>query len=101
MGEDLRVLREKVLSDVSPHDAFWTCNGVVCRNIYELISNIEGLNEFSFKYHVNSDKKKNDFAVWIRDVLKDAVLAERLYAISEKDRYVDVIKERAKELESA
>lgn len=101
LEEDLRVVREKFLSDCSPEITFWTCNSVSCRNIFELISAIEGMSEYCFRYHVNDDKKKNDFAHWIRNVLGDWVLAERLHAIREKDRYVDVIKERIKEFESA
>lgn len=99
--DDLTILREVVLSDCPPDKAFWACNGTVCRNISELISNIEGMNEYVFSYHVNDDNNKNDFALWIRNVLKDRILAERLYAIREKDRYVDVIKERVKELANA
>lgn len=100
MAEDLGVIREKVLSDCPPDNGFWTCNSVFCRNIFELVSTIQAMSEYCFRYHVNDDKKKNDFANWIRNVLGDWVLAERLHAIREKDRYVDVIRERIKELES-
>ncbi|MGV8162255.1 MAG: DUF5752 family protein [Candidatus Nanoarchaeia archaeon] len=99
--EDLKVLRTKTLADCPPDKAFWMNNGVVCRNIYELVTNVTSMNEYAFKYHVNKDNKKNDFASWIRHVLGDDILAERLYAIKEKDLYADVLKERIKELESA
>jgi hypothetical protein len=99
--DDLKVLRTKVLSDCPPDKTFWISNGIVCRNIYELTSNISSMNEYTFRYHVNRDNKKNDFASWIRQVICDDTLAERLYAIKEKDLYVDVLKERIKELENA
>ena len=100
MVEDLRVIREKVLSDCPPDNVFWTCSSAICRNIFELASNVEGMSDYSFRFHVNDDNKKNDFAHWIRNVLGDWVLAERLHAIREKDRYADVIRERIKEFES-
>lgn len=101
MEHDIHILSKIALSDCLPENAFWTTNGVVCRNIYELANNIESLNEHDFKYHVNNDKNKNDFAKWIEFVLKDKTLASRLQIIREKDRYVDVIRERINELEDA
>ena len=96
---ELSVLREKVLSDCAPNEAFWTCNGTVCRNIYELESNIRALNEWAFRYHVNLDNGKNDFARWIEDVIKDHELAARLGRTTDRDRYVDIIHQRIRELE--
>lgn len=98
---DLKTLREKALSDCAPEKAFWTCNSTVCRNIYELAEMIKALNDWGFKYHVNIDNSKNDFADWIEKVLKDEKLALSLTGILDKDRYVDIIKQRIKELEQA
>ncbi|MGV8169103.1 MAG: DUF5752 family protein [Candidatus Nanoarchaeia archaeon] len=99
MGE-IKSLKDTALGDCPPGTTFWTSNGVVCRNIYELANNILSMNDYTFRYHVNKDNKKNDFAIWIRHVLCDDVLAERLHAITEKDLYADVIKERIKEIEA-
>jgi hypothetical protein len=99
--DDLKSIKDKVLADCHSDKAFWATNGIVCRNLYELVSNISGMNDFTFNYHVNKDNKKNDFANWILHILGDEILAERLYAIRNKDLYADVIKERIKELESA
>ena len=96
---DLRVLREKVLADSTPEKAFWACNSSVCRNIYELAECIKGLNEWAFKYHVNTNK--NDFAKWIDEVLCDKELAARLSDILDKELYTDIIEQRVKELEEA
>ncbi len=96
---DLKTLKNTVLADCSSDKSFWTTNGVVCRNIYELASDLASMNNQIFRYHVDRSSKKNDFANWIRHVLGDDVLAERLYAISDKDLYTDIIKERIKELE--
>jgi hypothetical protein len=98
---DLKGVRERALAD-SPNDkSFWTNNGVVCRNIYELVTTLTSMGDPTFRYHVDRASRRNDFANWIRHVLGDDVLAERLYAINDKDLYADVIKERIKELEGA
>ncbi len=95
----LRELRKKVLSDCPPQNSFWTCNGTICRNIYELMDNIRALNDYAFKYHVNQDKHKNDFADWIRHVLDDEELALRLQGLYDKERYIDIIQRRVWELQ--
>ena len=99
--ENLKVLREKFLSDCPPDKAFWTCNGTVVRNLYELKNTITALNDDGFKYHVNNDNKKNDFAAWINDVIEDKELAKRLQGVFDKNKYVSVIDKRVKQLESA
>jgi hypothetical protein len=102
MSKDaLKVLREKVLSDCPPDKAFWTCHGTIVRNLNELKNTIGGLNDYAFRYHVNSDNSKNDFAVWINDVLEDHDLAKRLNGILDKDRYQKIIEKRIFQLESA
>ena len=98
---DLKVVREKALADCPHNQSFWTSNGVVCRNIYELVSDLLSMNDDTFRYHLDRNSRKNDFANWIRNVLGDKVLAERLHAITDRNLYTDVIKERIKELESA
>ncbi len=88
------------LSDCEPESAFWSTNGVVCRNLNELLLCIKGLNESDFRYHVNQDNKKNDFAKWILEVIGDEVLARALSAVLDKDLYADIIEQRMKHLES-
>lgn len=87
-----------VLGDVEPAQAFWTCNGVVIRNIFELASYLSGCNEYSFKYHVNEDRHKNDFAIWVRESVRDTKLANALDSTTNKETYLRTIKERLREL---
>jgi len=91
---------EKFLSDCEPHLAFWATNGVVCRNLNELLFCIKGLNEKDFRYHVNSDNKKNDFAKWIFEVIGDELLARALEKILDREVYIDIIEQRIKHIES-
>ena len=99
--QELKVLSEKVLSDCKPSDAFWTCHGRIVRNIYELANTIESMDDSSFIYHVNDDHNKNDFAKWIKEVLDDSELARRLENVRYKKTYIEIIRDRIKELESA
>lgn len=99
--EDLKILREKVLHDTAPQEAFWTCHGTTIRNIYELLSTIKVLNDYAFRYHVNLDHEKNDFAKWIEEVLKDKELAKKLKNIYDKELYARIIERRIRELEHA
>ena len=95
------VLAKRFLSDCNPQDAFWANNGSVCRNIYELATCISGMNDATFLYHVNGDNVKNDFAKWIREVLGDDILSQRLSDVKEKDRYIDIIRQRINEEENS
>ena len=99
--DELRIIRERFLSDVPQGLEFWTCHGTVVRNIYELKDTINGLNEYAFRYHVNEDNRKNDFADWIYDVIGDTFLAHLLRKVMNKQEYVHIIEERIKQLEEA
>ena len=99
--ESLKILRERVLSDCPQGLEFWTCHGTIVKNIYELKNTIRGLNEYAFKYHVNEDHKKNDFAEWITDVIGDDNLAHELDGILDKEEYWKIIEKRIKQLEAA
>lgn len=97
--EKIEKSSKKFLSDCPPKWAFWINNGTVIRNIHELANAIENMNEKTFLYHVNDDNKKNDFALWIRSVLEDKKLANKLTEIRDKELYVKLIKERINEIQ--
>ena len=96
-----KILKEKVLSDCPPDKALWTAHGHVLRNIYELVDSIENSNRWTFEYHVNEDKAKDDYGVWIREVLDDEELADRLAVVKVRETYLEIIKNRIHELEQA
>jgi len=97
---DLKALSRKVLADTKSEDAFWFSDGVVVRNIHELIANIRSCGDKTFVYHVNTDNKKNDFAKWIRETLGDNELADKLQNIFNREKYIEIIEERIDQLES-
>jgi len=88
----------RILSDVpQPYLAFWFTNGVIARNIYELVNSIESCDKSVFEYHINEEK--NDFYNWILDVLGDDILAKKIKSEFDQKRFIKKIRARIKELE--
>ncbi|MFH1331718.1 MAG: DUF5752 family protein [archaeon] len=74
----------QAFENVSQEKAFWVSDGRYVRNIYELVQVFEDMKEKTFKYHVN--KKKNDFSEWIRQVIGDEKLADKVARLVMKDK---------------
>ena len=88
------------LGDVDPSKVFRTCNGVVIRNIFELATYLASCSDYDFKYHVNDNHHKNDFAIWVREVVEDELLARELDSELNKNNYLQKIKIRLKQATS-
>jgi hypothetical protein len=86
-----------ILRDTAPDKSFWFNNGVVVRNIYELVKEIKVLSDYDFKYHSNEDH--DDFAVWIGGALGDIWLSEKLRKSHSKKEHTRIIEERIHDLE--
>ncbi len=80
------------LSDVEPRFVFWLCDGTTLKNLDELLESLNYMSRETFHYHVN--KKKNDFAKWINDIIKDEKLANNLYKVKTKKETIDILKAR-------
>ncbi|MFH1399715.1 MAG: hypothetical protein ABIG95_06425 [Candidatus Woesearchaeota archaeon] len=89
---------KRVLADVSPRESFWFHNGIIVRNIYELVEQIRNLTPNSFVYHSNPDH--DDFAKWVKDALQDEKLAADLTKERNQKRYIKRIKQRIQQHES-
>ena len=88
---------ERILADASPEQCFWVNNGPVIKNLSEMADSLACMNDDIFKHHVN--KEKNDFGNWVRDVLKDAELADEIAGIKSKERILKKMQSRLKKLE--
>jgi|SRR3989344_557616 len=66
----------RYFQDVSPDQYFHFRNGMVAKNLGELIDILLIIDDATFTYHVNHHK--NDIALWIMNALKDNDLAETL-----------------------
>jgi hypothetical protein len=67
---------QKLLGDVPEDKVFWGQNGKVFRNLYELERGLNSMADEAYRYHVNVEK--NDFSVWVRQVIGDESLADDL-----------------------
>lgn len=71
------------ICDVAPEKCFWTSDGQVFKNMEEFANGLNNMSNETFKYHANNDK--NDFSVWVKEVLGDAKLANELLSSRNKD----------------
>ncbi len=76
MARMQRSVAEGMLSNAPSDKRFWCHNGQVFQNLEELAEALAGLDEDSFRYHVN--ESKNDFSSWVREVIGDEKLARDL-----------------------
>ncbi len=65
-----------LLDDVWNEKAFYTCNGLILRNLRELADELSTMPEGIYCYHVTPEK--NDFAKWVEEVVHDKELADTL-----------------------
>jgi len=61
---------------IRPSKYFILHNGTIIKNLFELSKALDHMPQDIFTHHVNPNK--NDFANWIRDVIKDKKLAEKV-----------------------
>jgi hypothetical protein len=64
---------QKLLSDVPQDKVFWSHDGQVFKSLYELERGLNTMADEAYSYHANSEK--NDFSIWIRQVIGDEILA--------------------------
>jgi len=71
-----RTKQKLTLINTDDSSSFWVNGGGVLRNLKDLKDALVQMGEDTFKYHVNAEK--NDFAAWVKEILKDEVLAGRI-----------------------
>jgi hypothetical protein len=79
------------MKNIPEEKAFYLKDGKIIASLEELYNTLAELEQSTFSYHVNS--AKNDFYLWIKDVLKLENLANKLKDEKEKQRFIDLIKE--------
>ena len=73
---------------------FWINNGPILKNLKDLKNALKKINEETFRYHVN--KEKNDFADWVKNVLGDKILANKLAKIKTAKTMIKTVEEKLK-----
>ncbi len=87
--------KEKVEDkDISLEKSFWTVDGKVLRNLKQTIKYLEKIKKSAYAYHIN--KKKNDFANWIRDVYQKKQIAEKIKKVKTPKQIANIIRKMVK-----
>ncbi len=92
------VTAKGILARVSLNVSFWLCTNENLRSLADLSAALQKADDEVFRYHVNRDK--NDFEVWIREVIKDKDLAREIARVKTKETLVRKISERVEELQA-
>ncbi len=80
------------LADVPQEYEFWCNDGRILRNLRELRDAFAVMNEYTFTYHVND--AKNDFCNWVRDIVRDDILAGELLMAGDAMAAVRMVADR-------
>ena len=96
-GTAIMIVRAQTLGKAPEEKTFVLKDGRKLRTVYELIDELETMNDSLFNEYAN--KTKNDFANWIRDVFSDRPLADELSKIQSRiDAQRAILKHVVREL---
>jgi hypothetical protein len=87
--EKSAVRRVHVVVDAPVDKRFVVVDGSVCGNIKELRTALLAMSDEH--YHFHTVPRGNDFAAWVRDVLGQGRLAERLEAATTREDAIRVL----------
>lgn len=77
---------------------FWSNHGPIACSLKELLYIVENeTNDEQFGYHVNPER--NDYAVWVRDVVRDRACATALGKAKKRATFVKALKTTLKKYE--
>ena len=85
---------KKPLVEVQGGQCFFVYSGPVLKNLRELGDALGTMSEDTFAYHANA--VKNDFASWIKNILADDELAEKLFACDSRENACETVKKWVK-----
>ena len=87
------------LASVPDDKLFYLHMGPPLHDLRQLADALESAPPAIFRHHVNS--KRNDFSAWVRDVIGDHELAEKLLKTTSQKKAVRAVRARIKMLEAA
>ncbi len=80
---------DNLFKEIDPEHYFLVRDGLVLKNLLELVDALEFMDEETFRYHVND--ARNDFYNWIKDVFDEEELATRVLSANNKPEIQVVI----------
>jgi len=79
----------RLIRNVPKEHAFFTSDGTRLLNLLDLADKLEALSEEQFTHHV--DQHKDDFHVWVRDIMNEMELAKELLESKNKDDHTRIV----------
>lgn len=76
MAETMKQEAKRLLADVPNEYVFRCHDGLTLQGMKELGNALNSMAEETYVFHANTEK--NDFTNWVRDVIKDDMLAKEL-----------------------
>ena len=86
-----------MLANVPDDKVFWCHDSRVFKNLRELADGLTNMTEETFRHHVSGEK--NDFVIWVRDVIKDEVTARNINKAINRTQSAKVVATRITALE--
>jgi len=86
------------LKDVHADHVFHLKSGATIKNLYELASELAGMDEEVFQHHVTPDK--NDFHNWVLHIVRDEHLADVFSEIRDRRLMLASVERRIQQLEN-
>ena len=87
----------KIFADVRQEFCFNLADGRQLKNLMELSTALEDMDEATFRHHVN--EARNDFANWVKDTMNEAELADKFIAkYTKAEHQIELLKHLIKRL---
>lgn len=83
---------KKTLDKVPEEKVFWCNDGQVFRGLEDLVEGLDRMSDETFTYHCN--ESKNDFSIWVLDVIGDGNLATNLKTSKNRQQAHKQVKQR-------
>jgi len=83
---------KKFLAHIPEEYVFRCSDGAILRNVKELGDGLNAMTDESYVFHANTEK--NDFANWVRDIIKDERLAKDLQKATSRAQAAKLVANR-------
>ena len=80
------------MADVPKEYAFRCHDGLILQSMKQLGSALNSMTDETYVFHVNT--KKNDFSNWVRDIIKDGMLANDLQKATNRAQAAKLVANR-------
>ena len=81
-----------LLADVPKEYAFRCHDGLILQSMKQLGSALNSMTDETYVFHANT--KKNDFSNWVRDIIKDEMLANDLQKATNRAQAAKLVANR-------